>query len=185
MIGTLDKDVIKVLTVFGVSPGSHLKRTLIQEKTNINNIILNKTLFKLVNLTILKKEKNYYYLNFEEKSSKTLLALIQAHYTKLKHLPLREYFIILDIYFELLSFANISAVYLFGSYAKLIFTEKSDIDIAIITEESDKKALKSSLHTLEKRHNKTIELHFFGKDFYKNKRDPLVKDVVTHGVQLI
>jgi len=32
---------------------------------------------------------------------------------------------------------------------------------------------------------KSIEIHYFKTNFYKNKKDPLVKDILRNGVKLL
>ena len=80
---------------------------------------------------------------------------------------------------------NVGDVYLFGSYAQLIFNEKSDMDIAIISDKVNKKEVEKIIRKLEKKHKKVIETHFFSKKFYNNKRDILVKEILQNGVRLI
>ena len=80
---------------------------------------------------------------------------------------------------------EIGDVYLFGSYAKLIFSESSDVDIAIVSNQINKKEADKVIKKLEKKHKKEIELHYFTRNFYKNKRDPLVKEILQHGIKMI
>ena len=185
MIELLDKNIMKILTIFSLSPGSRLNRKIIKEKTNLNNIILDKTLAKLTNFKILIREKSFFVLSFNNKDSKQIIDLISENYTKLKQLPLKDYFINLDIMLELSKIKNISDVYLFGSYAKLIFKEKSDIDIAVVSNNITKEEVNKQIIKLEKKHKKAIEIHFFTKNFYNNKKDPLVKEILQHGIQII
>jgi predicted nucleotidyltransferase len=185
MIELFDLDVLKVFSVFSLSPGSRLKRKLIKEKTFIPNVILDKTLAELINYKFLKLEKEGYSLNFENKKINEIIKLVSEQHSRFKQLPLREYFIILHIKEELSKIWGIGDVYLFGSYAKLIFTDKSDIDIAIISNEDIKNQVKATAEKLEKRFKKRIEIHFFGSNLYNNKRDLLVKEILQHGVKMI
>jgi len=89
--------------------------------------------------------------------------------------------------FSKLSIIRGIEVYLFGSYSKLIYNEKSDVDIAILTSKTfDKKNIQKITQKLEIVYKKSIELHFFEKKlFYKNKKDPLVKEIMKNGVRII
>lgn len=185
MIELFDKNMLKVLAVFSISPGSRLKRNLIKEKTAIPNSVLDKTLASLINSKIITKERNFLALNFKNKNIKELITLIQEDYAKLKQLPLKEYFLISEIKTELSKVRDIGDIYLFGSYAKLIFKENSDIDIAIISNNAKRESLPKIINKFEKKHHKKIEVHYFSKNFYQNKRDPLVKEILQHGVRLI
>lgn len=180
----LNENIVKILAVFSLSPGSRLNRKILQEKTNMNNIILDKTLNQLINFKFLSKEKNFFSLNFKNKETKNILEIVSENYDKLKQMPLYSYFIILDIFEEISKIKNIGDVYLFGSYSKLIFKESSDIDFAVVSDEVNKKEVNKTIQKLEKRFNKKIEMHFFTKEFYKNKRDPLVKEIIQQGVKL-
>lgn len=185
MIELLDLNVLKIVTVFSVSPGSRFARKTIKEKTNIPNLILDKYLAKLLNLKFLTKEKNFLVLNFKNNEINDIIKIVSEQYSKFKQLPLKDYFLILSLKDELVKIRYIGDVYLFGSYAKLIFKEDSDVDIAIISEKADKKNIEKPVKKLEKRYKKNIEVHYFSKKFYNNRRDPLVKDILQHGIKMI
>jgi predicted nucleotidyltransferase len=185
MIGILEKNIVKILTLYAISPGSRFNREEMKKKSRMNNISLNKTLFILLNLKILLKEKHFFSLNFENKETSILLELVSKQYSTLKHLPLLSYYLILEIYYSFIEQEVDGEIYLFGSYAKLSFKESSDIDIAIISDTLDKKIFNSLISKVEKKFGKDIEVHYFSKSFYKNKRDPLVKEILQHGVKLI
>lgn len=77
-------------------------------------------------------------------------------------------------------------MYLFGSYSKLIYNENSDVDIALVITSINEDIINKIVNKLEKKYDKKIELHIFDKQkFYKNKKDPLIKDIVKNGVRLI
>ena len=185
MIELFDRNVMKILTIFSLSSGSRLNRKTIKEMTQMPNVIVNKTLAKLTNCNFLTKEKNLFALNFKNEETKRIIQLCFERYNKFKHLPLKEYFTIIDIGDEISKIKNIGDVYLFGSYAKLTFNEKSDIDLAIVTDDIRKKDVNVIVRKLEKRYKKTIELHQFTRKFYNNKRDALVKEIIQQGIRLI
>ena len=185
MIKLFDFNIEKIMTVFSISPGSRWNRTIIKEKTGIPNVVLDRYLTKLLNLGFLSIEKNLFILNFKNVYIKQIIEEISENYLKLKQLPLKDYFIIRSISKNLSEIKNIGDVYLFGSYAKLIFKENSDIDIAVISDKVVNKKVKELVRKLEKRYKKKIEIHFFPKEFYNNKKEPLVKEISQHGIKLI
>ncbi|MBI3623112.1 nucleotidyltransferase domain-containing protein [Candidatus Pacearchaeota archaeon] len=181
----LNKDILKILTVFSISPGSRFARNDLKEKTNLNNVNIDKAINTLINANLIKKEKKLLSLNLDK--AKPIINLISDSYKELKELPLSVYFSITDLVFFLTRLKNIDT-YLFGSYAKLIYRESSDIDIAIISDKiknEEKKELGKILKKIEKTYKKNIEIHYFSTNFYKNKKDPLVKDILKNGVKLI
>ena len=141
----LDLNVAKILILFSIAPGIKLRRGEIKEKTKLSNLTLDKALNTLLNSSILTKEGNYFKLNLNEKT-KTLINLVRDEYKKLNEIPLNAFFSILEIVEKVAGLKNVK-VYLFGSYAKLTFTEDSDIDLAIISNKNlrflERQALKN------------------------------------------
>lgn len=178
-----DKDIFKILTVFSISPGSRFRRNELKEKLILNNIPLDNALLKLIKQNLIKQEKKLYSINFENSDIKLILEAINKQYKFLKEIPLNVYFLLIDL------ISNIklikSEIYLFGSYSKLIYKEDSDIDIAILDKSFKKESINQFINKLEKKYKKEIQLHIFDKkEFYKNKKDPLVKDIIKNGVRL-
>jgi len=180
-----DGNAFKILTVMSLSKGSRFQRKELKERTRMNNVILDKTLQTLLNSGVIKKEVKYFALNLENKYAKQFSEMLLQQYKDLKELPLNAYFSIADAV-SFLSRLKLE-VFLFGSYSKLIFKETSDIDLAIISEtiSGHKKEISGFFQKIEKRYGKTIELHYFGSDFYKNRKDPLVNEILKNGVKLI
>jgi predicted nucleotidyltransferase len=182
IVQVFNKDVLELLTIFSLSPGSKFLRKELKEKTKLNNVNLDNCINTLLNSDLIKKEKRFLLLNLD--NIKEIIKLVSEEYKKLKELPLDVYFSIINILFFLNKLKSIN-VYLFGSYAKLIFKDNSDIDIAIISENINKKELNKLVQKTESKYKKRIEIHYFGKDFYKNKKDPLVKEIIKNGIKLI
>lgn len=176
-----DKDIFKILTIFSISPGSKFNRKDIKERVKLNNVPLDFSLIKLIKMGLLKKEKKLYAINFDNIHIKPILEIIGQQYKSLKEIPLTVYFLLIDF----ISQINLikTEIYLFGSYSKLVYKEDSDIDIAILNKRSDYNKL---INKLEAKYNKKIELHFFDKvQFYKNKKDPLIKEIIKNGIRLL
>ncbi len=179
-----NQNCFKVLSLFSLSPGSRFNRKEIQEKVYLYNLPLDGALRRLLSSKILKKEKNYYCLDFENGETKPILELCRKQHRQLRELPLRVYLLLVDLS-NSLSLEEIE-VFLFGSYAKLIYTEKSDIDLAVLYGKSLKREQIRKLVTkLEKAYGLSIEEHYFDKNkFYRNKKDPLVREILKNGIKL-
>lgn len=187
MIGLIfDLDCFKILSVFGLAPGMRLRRQELKQKTKLNNVPLDNALARLVSAKILIKEKKLFAINFENPQSKQILNIISQQYKTMRELPLDVYFLLLDVASQLTTTKYIE-LWLFGSYAKLIYKENSDVDLALLVPKKyNKEFVTKGLQKLEKKYNKNIELHTFDKArFYKNKRDPLVKEIFRAGLRLI
>lgn len=178
-----DKDLFKIMTIFSISSGSRFRRKELKEKTRLNNVPLDISLKKLIKTDLLKKERNLYSINFENQNIKIILDIISKQYKSLKEIPSDVYFLLNDLIFEIGSYDL--EIYLFGSYSKLVYKEDSDIDIAILGDTIDKAIINKVVRKLENRYKKNIEIHYFDKNlFYKNKKDPLVEDIIKNGIRL-
>lgn len=176
----------KILILFSLSPGSRFNRKEIKEKTKLNNIPLDKALSQIIASGVAKREKNYYHLNIADKSAKELLEICHHQYQQLRELPLTVFYLLTDLV-NSAPFLKGNEIWLFGSYAKLVYKENSDVDIAVLySQEIRKEGINKTVAKLEKIYNKKIEIHYFEKTgFYKNKKDLLVKGILRDGVRLI
>lgn len=182
----LDRNVVKVLALFSISPGSKFSRNELKEKTMLNNVPLDNAIILLVNNKIVEKEKRFFSLNFKNPYTKIIIKLLNEEYLRFKELPLNVYYLLIDVSFSLSNIKNIENAYLFGSYAKLIHREDSDIDIAIIVDGKNKEPIfniKNAIKKIEKKYNRLIEEHFFKKNDLKQK-DPLIKEILRNNVKL-
>lgn len=183
-----DKNLVKVLSYFLISLGSRYRRKELKEKTGMNNITLDSMLNKLKAYSILKEKRNLYSVNMENQQTQPLLNELKREYDEF-HLPHSIFNILVEISEKTTREKNIAQIILFGSYAKLIYTDTSDIDIAVIFKESARntssieKELQKVMEKVGKRYQKKIELHFFHEEDLK-KHDALVKDIVRNGKPL-
>ena len=69
-----NKDILEVLTVFSISPGSRFLRKELKERTKLNNVNLDNALNILLNTNLIKKEKRFLLLNLE--SAKSIINLV-------------------------------------------------------------------------------------------------------------
>ncbi|MFH1364636.1 MAG: nucleotidyltransferase domain-containing protein [Candidatus Aenigmatarchaeota archaeon] len=185
IVQIFNRDVLEVLTVFSLSPGSRFLRKELKERTRLNNINLDKTLNVLINSGLVKKDRRLLSLDIDR--VKLVLELVSGEYRYLRGLPLDVYFPVVHMLFFLSRLKDVDA-YLFGSYAKLVFKEDSDVDLCVVSDGinvKEKRELNKLVRKLELRFERNIEVHYFGRDFYKNRKDPLVKDIIRNGIRLI
>ncbi|MBS3166319.1 nucleotidyltransferase domain-containing protein [Candidatus Woesearchaeota archaeon] len=179
-------DCFKVLSLYGLSPGSRFNRSEIKQRTKLHNVLLDKALALLLSSGMIRKEKRYFSLNFENEYTQPVMELVRKQHKQMRELPLLIYHLITDVVAAISIFKEME-VYLFGSYAKLIYTDKSDIDLAVIhTKKFTKKGqITKIISKMEKNYNKKIEVHYFEKEgFYRNK-DLLVRSIIKDGIRLI
>jgi len=181
-----ENKIFKVITFFALSPGSRFRRKEIKEKIQMHNVPLDNALSRLANSGIIKKEKGLYSINLENPYTEHIISLASSQHLQLKNLPLDVYFLLVDMIDELSTTKHIE-IWLFGSYSKMVYSDKSDVDIALLVQRGvDKEHARKIFKRLEKQYGKKIEDHFFDlRSFYKNKKDPLVKDILQNGIRLI
>ena len=169
-----------------ISPGSRYIRREIKEKTEIHNVPLDNSLAELLTSKLIERKGKLYFLNVENRIIKEMLEEIE----EIKSLPLKVQFILLEFVKSILAIRGIENIILFGSYSKLIYSDKSDIDVAVIFKEENenegtKKRISHIAREISKKHKKEIQEHFFTKSDMKHKEDPLIKDILRNGKVLI
>jgi len=183
----IDKNYSKIILFLIISPGSSYSREEIKEKTNMNNVPLDSALNTLLNFKIINLNKKVYSLNLNN----SLIQYILKEKNRLSNLPLKIQYIIIEFIEKISKLRQISKVMLFGSYSKLIFTEKSDIDLAIILPDKTKEKNKIEKKILEyeenisKKYKTNIQTHFFIESDLKHKEDLLIKDILRNGIDLL
>lgn len=174
-----------MVSYFIISPGSRWRRKELKEKTQMNNIPLDVTLQQLLALKVLKEKKNLFELNLEDEKMTQIIAYLKEEYTTF-NVPYRVFNLLVEISEKLSKEKRIEKAILFGSYAKLIHTEKSDIDIAVILSDNLKDSTKLEkdipkfIKKTEKKYKKKIELHFFSEKDVK-KKDSLIQEINRNG----
>jgi predicted nucleotidyltransferase len=188
MIITLfDKNCAKLLLLMLISPGRNHQRKEIQEKSEMNNVPLDNSLSKLFFLGLIKRKNMLYSLNLENDIIERLL----HEREKLLNIPLKVQYLLIEFVDLVSKLRQIKKAILFGSYSKLIYHEKSDIDIAIIFENKIKSRTKLERNIfliknkLSKKYKKNIQTHFFNEADMKHKEDPLIRDILVNGKSLI
>lgn len=190
IINSLEPNLSKIISFMAISPGSRFLRKEIKEKTQMNNVPLDSSLNKLITLKLINKNKNLYSLNIQNEIVDKIVNEIKE---KIPALPFKIQLILLEFIEELSKLKSIKRAVLFGSYAKIIFSEKSDIDIAIIIEEKLKNQYRHNLgkkvniisNKISKKYKKQIHEHFFTNQDLKHKEDPLIKDILKNGIELL
>ena len=178
-----DKNTIKVISYFLISPGSRYTRKELKEKTEMNNLPLDNMLTKLLSLRILNKNNNLYQLSSENEKIVEIIEKIKQEYKEFG-VPYKIFNVLVEIADRFSRNKSIGSAILFGSYAKLIHTEKSDIDIAVITQSKfPEKQITKIKKEIDKIDDK-IELQFFQeRDF--NEKDALIQDIKRNGKRIL
>ncbi len=177
---------VKLLCLFSQTPGKALTRKDIQQLTQLANNPLTESLTFLVNTSILLKQKRHYTLNFENDEVNNIIDFFSREKRKLKNLPYPIWLILFDLSIKLTDKIAPQNIYLFGSYAKLIAHEKSDIDIAIVIEKREPHidfAIEKQVSILEKRFQKKIQIHLFDRKEFQQKT-ALTREILKDSIKI-
>lgn len=183
IINLINKNLAKILLFMAISPGRRHTRKEIKEWTKMNNVPLDDSINNLINFKIIEKKNNLYFLNLDS----LIVSSIIEEIKEMKHLPIRVQFIILDFISQVIKLKGIKKIILFGSYAKLIFTENSDIDLAVILEKNIKieKNILAVSEKLSEKYKKEVHINFFDEKELKDKKDKLIKEIKQNGRELL
>jgi len=188
IINLIDKNLAKILLFLAISPGSRYSRKEIKEKTEMNNVPLDISLNLLLSFNLINEKEKIYSLNLNNLFVQNILMEIKERFS---NLPLKIQFLLIDFISLASRLKYIEKIILFGSYSKLIFSEKSDIDIAIVFSGKTKnknlieKKIMALSEKISKKYKKEIQEHFFVESDLKHKEDPLIKDILRNGISLI
>jgi predicted nucleotidyltransferase len=159
----IEKDYAKIILLLIASPEVGHSREEIKEKVNLNNSILDSALRTMLSLEILNLTQEAYSLNQDNH----LVKYILKDKDKFVNIPLKIQYVLLEFTEKIYQLKNIRKTILFGNYSTSVFTDKSDIDIAVIF--SDKVKEKTQIedkiieheYLLSKKYNHNIQTHFF------------------------
>lgn len=176
-----NKTIWYILILISYSPGSGYTRKEIKELTKLDNISLDNALKKLISHKIIRKNGRIMKVDFNNIETKFIFDIIDHEKSKLNY-PSYDLFIVLFEFVNLIYLKKIDKIFLFGSYAKKIASENSDIDLAIFSE--DKVNLITEEEKIEIKFNKKLQLHYF-KTNELNGTNKLVKEILKDGVPVL
>lgn len=185
IINLIDKNLARVLLFLAISPGSNYTREEIKNRIQMNNVPLDESLNRLLALGAIKLNGKTYHLNLDNEFIKNMIYEAKEI---LGNLPLVVQFEITNFIHGILKMDRIKKGILFGSYSKLIYSEKSDIDIALIMcgdKKRSEKKIEIFADKISSEYKKRIEIHFFSEKDMKHREDPLIKDILKNGRVLV
>ncbi len=188
IINYFDKNSTKIILFLVLSPGNNYRRNEIKNKIKMNNVLLDNSLNKLLNLKLIVRKGQLYSLNIGNGVVKDIISEIKE---KISNLPLDVQFILQDFLKEAILLRYFKNLILFGSYSKLIFSEKSDVDLAVVFPDNlqKKKKFEKKLffigRKLSKKYKREIQIHFFSESDLRHKDDLMIKDILRNGINLL
>jgi predicted nucleotidyltransferase len=180
------KSNLKVLKLFSFAPGKALNRNQIKGYTKLANVPLDNALNRLQKEGIIEKQKNVIRLNLSNKKTEEILTLFKEESRYLREIPYKIWLILFD-YSNSIKKTRFVKMFLFGSWAKHIARENSDLDLALIINKRDvKQELKAEkiAENLEKKYGLKIQIHFFEEKEFFEKKNSVVKEINLDGIEI-
>lgn len=186
------KAVWRILLVLSEAPGQGITKEEIRKITKLGGNSLFKSINLLTKNNIINYKKfgkrTYYYLNLNNKYSKNIVEIINLEKKENNNMDQKILIILRELIRKIIDLIDVENIYVFGSIVKHSYSEKSDIDLALIIGKElsvkEKVELEKIKEGIEKRFKRKIETHVFkkGEFNYKNK---LAEQVQRDGVMLI
>lgn len=188
MLSTIlsSKSNFKVLKLFSLAPGKPLTRKMIKEFTKLPNVSLDMALNKLIKEEILEEEKRLLKLNLSNEKTMAILELLKKESKMLREIPYKIWLLLFDFTMAAQK-TRFKKAFLFGSWAKHIAREDSDVDIALIIEKKDIKQemlVEKLAEHLEDKYKRKIQLHFFEEEQFKKARTTLAKEIQKEAIEI-
>jgi len=188
MLSTIlgQKSNLKILKLFSLAPGKALTRKTIKEFTKLPNVSLDMALNKLIKEGVIEQERKLLRLNLSEKKTMTILGILKEESKALREIPYKIWLILFDFTMAVQK-TKFKKAFLFGSWAKHIAREDSDVDIALITEKRDIKQeliAEKIIEKLEEKYKRKIQLHFFEESEFKKAKSSLIKEIKKEAIEI-
>lgn len=182
----------RILLLMAESPGGRITRPEIRRLTCLGNEAITESLDDLIahGIIIIKKNgKTTYGLDLTDDFTKQILVLCEMERKKTNNLPY-SYSLVLREYVRMIfSIRSPKRILLFGSVAKRVFRENSDIDVAIVFDDElptqARLDMEEIADKLKKRFGKEVQQHIFTLKEFEKSKDKLVSEIKLDGVDLL
>lgn len=182
-----NKTNIRILRLLNKSPNKFFTIKEIQENTGLGfgNVFYSIKMLIYHNLLIQENSKiKAYKLNISNIINDRLSAFFHYETKTFQNIDLETQKLLSEVEQEIIkNLNNVTKIILFGSIAKGAYTEKSDIDLAII---KNKKSTtdKIILAKIINKYKRKIQIHIFEIKEYKISTEPLINNIKKEGISL-
>ena len=187
------KAVWRILGVLADAPGQGITKEEIRKITKLGG----NSLFKSVNLILHNNlilsdkhgKRRYYKLNLNNKYVKHIIEIINLEKQDTNNLNPKILIILKEYIRQIFGLINLGGAYVFGSVVKSSYSEKSDIDVAVITKKEisarERIDIEKISENVEKRFGREIQTHFFSENEFAKSKTSLVEQIHRDGIKLI
>ena len=177
---------VKILKLFSLAPGKALSRNQVKELAKLPNVSLDLAIQRLVKEGIITTEKRMLRLNLSNEKTARILEILKAESASLREIPYKIWLVLFD-FSSSIEKTHFLKAFLFGSWAKHIAREDSDIDIALISNEKNTKEemlAEKIAENLENKYKRKIQLHFFDKLRWEKAKSSLIKEIKRDAIEV-
>lgn len=195
-IGLGSKAIWRILILFCEAAGAGITRPEIREHTHLGNKAIDRSLNMLKRNKLIMEEKigrkTIYKLKLTNPYIVEIQNICKVEKEQLNNLPYGIALILRELVRKILDCIAVEHIDLFGSIAKRIYREDSDIDIALIGKKKittgEKLEITDIEEEIEKRFKRKIQIHYFAVDEFeelRKKNNPLVIEIIKDRIRLI
>ncbi len=143
---------------------------------------LNRSLRKLTICSVLIKQGKLYKINYSNSIIQSLIKIFEKEKNVFQNIDEKELNILSDFTNELLKkYSDIKEIILFGSVARGMYSEKSDLDLMVIKEKISQK-IELEITNLIKKYERKIQCFLHTPKEFKNSEEQLFKEVKKEGI---
>lgn len=189
------KSVWRILILYGESPGTGFTRQELKEHTKLGNKALSFALKRLTTFNILSAKKDVlpltvYKLNMNNPYTTDILNILRKEKNDLNNLKHNFALIAREFSRKVIDIVDVLGIYLFGSIAKGIYREDSDIDFAVVLRKKtpkDDMLISTIADETSKKFKRKIQYFIFTPRQISDsrKRSKLTEEILKHGIKII
>ena len=135
-----------------------------------------------------KGKRSYYNLNLANSYSKKIVEIADLERRELNAMDIKITIMLREYVRKIVDLIEVKNIYIFGSIVKNSYSEKSDIDIAIIVNSKlsikERVELEKVGESIEKRFGREIQQHIFTIEEFEGK-NKLIEQIHRDGIKLI
>lgn len=179
------KGTWRVLSFLSQTPTKPVSRTNIKKYTYLGGEAINTSLKRLTLTNILiklkKGKKEYYYYNLDNDFSKEILNMFKLENAKLRYIDYKTHMVLNEFTRKVLDkILNIEHMSVFGSFAKGMQRQDSDLDLVLVFDKRDVKSellITDIVDSIKEQFDMKIEPHYFEKEDFMRNDSSLLKEI--------
>ena len=173
---------IRIIRLLISYPNKDFSTSDIEKFTGTKGGNLHRAIRKLTIYNIILKNKNLYRIYYANPLIESLIKIFEKEKKYFQNIDQKELNIISDFTNELLkTYTDVKEIILFGSVARGMYSQKSDMDFMIIKENISHK-IELQITKLTKKYERKIQFFLHTPKDFKDSKEPMIKEVKKEGI---